>query len=109
MSTSVFKGAIGTGRISAKFMSDFSNVDSDLAVISYAEVGGGNPQVDLAAAVPGGFAEASVNAPKKGVLEVFIVTGQATDSGRLTVSRDGTTVHEEAIQGSVRWVYAVGA
>lgn len=107
MSTSVFKGVIGAGAVSARFMSDFSNADSDLLVISYAETGGGNPDVDQAAAVPGGFADVRLNAAGRGVLEVWVATGQAADSGRLSVARDGTTVDEEPIQGSVRWIYAV--
>jgi hypothetical protein len=109
MSTSVFKGAISSGAIAAKFMSDFSNVDSDLLVVSYAEDGGGNPAVDQGAAAPGGFANVALNAPQPGVLEVWVTTGHATDSGRLTVIRNGTTVDDEPIQGSVRWVYAVEA
>lgn len=56
MSTTVFKGSISTGTIRARFMSDSSNIDSDLLTISYAQIGGGNPQVDTAVAVPGGSA-----------------------------------------------------
>jgi hypothetical protein len=109
MSTSVFKGGIGKGRISAKFLSDFSNVDSDLLMISYAETGGGTGSaVDQGAAAPGGFANVSIDAPKKGILEVWVATGNATDSGRLSVSLDGTVKHEEPVVGSVRWVYSVG-
>jgi hypothetical protein len=107
MSTTVFKGAIGTGTIQAKFLSDFSNVDSDLLTMSYAEIGGGNPQVDTGVAVPGGFAttKLTVNAP--GVLEILVATGHASDSGRLEVTRDGAPVDQGPIQDSVRWIFAV--
>jgi hypothetical protein len=107
VSTSVFKGALKGGKVSARFLSDFSNVDSDLLVISYAEMGGGNPQVDQRATAPGGFADVSVDAQRPGVLEVWVATGHAGDRGRLSVSSNGTAVDEEPIQGSVRWVYSV--
>lgn len=107
MSDSVFKGEINTGTVSAEFKSDFSNVDSDLLVMSYSETGGANPQVAQDAAAPGGSAAVSLDLPQPGVLEVWVVTGHATDSGRLTVTRPGRPTHDEAIQGSVRWVYAV--
>jgi hypothetical protein len=109
MADSVFKGAIATGTIEATLLSDSSNVDSDMVTISYAELGGGNPQVDQAVVVPGGSGDVSVSAPKKGVLEVLVATGHTTDSGRLSVSCDGESVHNEPIQGSAHWVYAVGA
>lgn len=109
MSTTVFKGGIGKGTISAKFLSDFSNADSDLLMISYGETGGGGgTAVDQGSAAPGGFANVSVSAPKQGVLEVWVVTGNATDSGRLSVFQGGSLKHDEAILGSVRWVYSVG-
>ena len=109
MGDSVFKGAIATGTIEATFRSDSSNVDSDMVTIGYAELGGGNPQVDHAVVVPGGSSDVSVSAPKKGVLEVLVATGHTTDSGRLSVSCDGASVHDEPIQGSAHWIYAVGA
>jgi len=109
MSTTVFKGAITAGAIDATFLSDSSNADSDLLVVSYAETGGGNPQVDQAVSAPGGSASVAVDAPRKGVLEVWVATGPAADSGRLQVTRDGAMVDDEPIQGSIRWVYAVEA
>lgn len=107
MSTTVFKGAIGTGTIHARFQSDFSNIDSDLLTISYAQIGGGNPQVDTAIAVPGGSASVSLSPASVGVLEVMVATGRASDSGRLEVTRNGSTVDQGPVQGSVRWVFAV--
>lgn len=109
MADSVFKGAIATGTIEATFRSDSSNADSDMLTISYAELGGGNPQVDHAVVVPGGSRDVSVSAAKKGVLEVLVATGHTTDSGRLSVSCDGESMHDEPIEGSAHWVYAVGA
>jgi len=110
MSTSVFKGGIGIGQIKARFMSDFSNADSDLLIMTTAELGaGGNPQVARAIAAPGGFADVALTIAKPSVLEIFVVTGQATDSGRLEVSCDGTVEDNEAILGPVRWVYSVEA
>ena len=107
MSSTVFKGAIGTGTIQARFLSDFSNADSDLLTIAYSEIGGGGAAVDLATASPGGFATVSVLAPAAGVLEVMVATGQANDSGRLEVTRDGIPVDAGAMMDSVRWVYSV--
>jgi hypothetical protein len=108
MSTSVFKGGIRVGEIKARFMSDFSNADSDLLVMSTAELGGGaNAQVARAIAAPGGFAEVKLNIANPSVLEVFVVTGHATDSGRLEVSRAGVVKDNDAILGPVRWVYSV--
>jgi hypothetical protein len=88
-------------------MSDFSNIDSDLLIITYAQMGGGNPQVDTAIAAPGGSATVSVSPATAGVLEVMVATGQTTDSGRLDVTRDGTAVDHGPVQDSVRWIYAV--
>jgi hypothetical protein len=48
-----------------------------------------------------------VNAPRKGVLEVWVAAGPATDGGRLQVTRDGAMVDDETIQGPSRWVFAV--
>ena len=109
MAESVFKGPIGAGSIAAKFLSDVSNEDSDLLIISYAPRGGGNAEVDQDAAAPGGFADVSVEAPRRGVLEVTVAIGHAADSGRLIVSRNEAEVHNEPIRGSVRWIYAVEA
>lgn len=107
MSKTVFKGSIKAGTISAKFMSDLSNVDPDLLIEDYAEIGGGNPQEDHTVIAPGGSGTVSVKALKQGLLEVWVVTGHDEESGRLQVARDGTVKNDEAIQGPVRWVYAV--
>jgi hypothetical protein len=109
MPISVYKGGIAGGSISARFQSDYSNVGSDLLAISYAEIGGANPQVDHAAAVPGGFATVGVQTTKAGVMEVWIAAGHENDSGRLIVTQNGTSTDDEPVQGSVRWVYSVGA
>jgi hypothetical protein len=107
MSTSVFKGSIGTGTLAARFRSDISNLDADLLILAYSAIGGGNPQVDRDASAPGGAASTKVTGAQPGILEVFVSTGQATDSGRLDVSLNGTVVHDEPILGPVRWVYSV--
>jgi hypothetical protein len=107
MSTTVFKGAIRAGSLAATFLSDSSNADSGLLVMSYAETGGGSPQVEQAVSAPGGSASVGVNAPRKGVLEVWVAAGPATDGGRLQVTRDGAMVDDETIQGPSRWVFAV--
>ena len=109
MSDSIFKGPIRTGSITAKFFSDFSNLDSDLLVMSFAPRGGGNPQVDQGATSPGGTVQTTVDAAQRGVLEVWVVSGHSSDSGRLVLSRNGSEVNNEPVQGSVRWVYAVEA
>ena len=82
----VFKGNIKVGTISAKFLSDFSNVDPDLLIASYAEASGANPQTAHEAIAPG---------------------GAASESGRLQVSRNGTIANDEAIKGPMEWVYTV--
>ena len=108
MSNTVYKGEVKQGsNVSAAFRSDHTNVDSDVLIMSYAETGGGNPQVAREAAAPGGFAAVNLTVAKEGVLEVWVVTGQAADGGRLTVTRPGKPTHDEQIQGSVRWVYTV--
>ena len=109
MSQTVFKGAAKAGLFSATFLSDASNAASDLLVASYAETGGSHPQVDQSAAAPGGEASASVSAPRRGVLEVWLVAGHADDRGRLRVSNDKGPLDDEDVRGSVRWVYAVEA
>src|SRR4051812_21764869 len=109
MSTSVFKGAIGAGTISAHFAAASGNSGSALLFISFAEMGGANPVVDQGAAVPGGFANVSLSPAKNGPLEVWVDCGQATDEGRLTVSLNGTEVDADDTLGSVRWIYSVEA
>ena len=106
MATSVFKGSIKAGAISAKFQSDFSNVDSDLLMANYADSTGGNVQVPRVAIAPGGSGTVSVNAVKAGGLEVTVDTGHDQESGRLRVEGGGR-VDDEPIQGPVRWVYMV--
>ena len=107
MSSSVFKGQILAGDISAQCQADFSNESSTLLTMSYAEKGGGNPQVRHEVAVPGGSARVGLNAPTDGMLEVWVVAGHEEDSGRLQVLHGGTQVDVDSTQGSVRWVYAV--
>ena len=105
MPQSVFKGTIGTGVITAKFFSDFSNVDPDILHASYAA--GGAAQLPHAIAAPGGSAAIEINASKQGVLEIFVDTGHEDESGRLQVFRNGANEDDEPIKGPVRWVYAV--
>lgn len=107
MSLSTFKGQIRPGTITARFQADFSNESADLLTISYAEVGGANPQVGHGAATPGGFARVGVSVTNDGILEIWVVAGHEEDSGRLEVSSDGTALDSDAVQGSVRWVYSV--
>lgn len=107
MSATVFKGAIKTGPVRATFLSDMSNADSDLLIMSYARIGGAEPLVDRDSTAPGGTASVGFTAPANGILEVWTVTGEATDSGRLQVRQDETLKDDEPIQGSVRWVYSV--
>jgi hypothetical protein len=107
MSSTVFKGAIKAGAISAMFLSDVSNADSDLLILSYAAIGGGGPQVDRDVTAPGGVARVGFTADANGILEVWAVTGQLTDGGRLQVMEDGMLKDDEPVQGSVRWVYSV--
>jgi len=109
MSTTVFKGAIKTGTIRAKVFADFSNSGSDLLVLGYAADGGGGAQSSQAVAAPGGSARAELTAPAKGVLEVWVVVGDAKDSGRLQVMHGDTVVDDGTFQDAVRWVYAVEA
>jgi hypothetical protein len=106
MSKTVFKGGIGLGEVSARFQSDSSNADSDLLVISFAEAGGGNPQVENEATAPGGSCTVKLRATGAGLLEVWVVIGAESDKGQLSVRRNGSVVDDEPIQGSVRWVYA---
>jgi hypothetical protein len=108
MATDLFRGLIGMGQIKAEFLSDFSNADPDLLIISYAPTGGGGGVVDRASANPGGQATVRVAAAAQGVLEVSVITGVESDSGRLRVLRDGAVVHDTpAVMGATRWVYSV--
>jgi hypothetical protein len=107
MAKTVFKGAIGAGAFEAKFLSDFSNRDSDLLTIGYAEIGGGNAQVSMAAASPGGFAKVSLAVEKTGVLEIMVATGHADESGRIEVTRNGAPLDEDVVEDSIRWIYSV--
>lgn len=107
MATDVFKGGVKIGSISARFLSDFSNVDPDLLIASYADVNGGNVQTPHEVIAPGGTGILRVDALKKGLLEVLVVTGHDDESGRLQVSLDGVVKDDEATMGPIRWVYAV--
>ncbi|HEX6972675.1 MAG TPA: hypothetical protein VF234_10700 [Limnochordia bacterium] len=106
---SLFKGAIPSGRITAVFLSDFSNQDADLLVAAYASLADGIRRVDHNASAPGGRAEVNIDAPENGVLEVWVAIGAASDSGRLQIFHEGELRDDEAIFGSVRWVYSVEA
>jgi hypothetical protein len=107
MSQSVFKGAIKAGRVSSTFQSDFSNIDPDVLIQSYAQIPSGATAVDRKVISPGGADTAQFNAPKPGVLEIFVATGHQEESGRLVVRAGNKTMHDEPIQGPVRWVYSV--
>lgn len=107
MSATVFKGAIKTGPVGATFLSDVSNADSDLLIMSYAQIGGSEPLVDRDSTAPGGSASVGFITPANGILEVWAVTGHESDGGRLQVREDGILKDDEPIQGSVRWVYSV--
>ena len=107
MATSEFKGSIDTGEIMARFLSDFSNADSDLLGIGYAETGGANPQSDHDVGAPGSSIAVRLAVSRQGLLEVFVAIGHQSDTGRLSVSCNGKVVNDEPVQGSVRWTYAV--
>lgn len=107
MSTDAFKGNIKTGTISAKFRSDFSNVDPDLLTASYSDSTGGNCQTDQAVIAPGGSATVTVKPNEDGLLEILVVTGHDGESGRLQVFCNGTIEDDQAVQGSVSWMYTV--
>jgi hypothetical protein len=107
MATSVFKGSIDTGEITARFLSDFSNLDSDLLGIGYSETGGGNPQSEHDVGAPGSAIAVHLAVTRQGILEVFIAIGHPSDTGRLSVSCNGNIVNDEPVMGSVRWTYAV--
>jgi hypothetical protein len=109
MSESSFKGSIPAGTVTAEFDSDASNADADLLIAMYSSVPAGQKHVDEAATAPGGQASVSVEAGGRGVLEVWVAIGAATDRGRLRVFADGQLRDEDDIEGSVRWVYAVEA
>lgn len=107
MATHVFKGNIKVGAISAKFLSDFSNVDPDLLIERYADAAGGNAQVQHTAIAPGGAGTVTLTAPQPGLLEVLVDTGHDDESGRLQVTNNGALRDDESIKGPVRWVYTV--
>jgi len=107
MATHVFKGNIKAGRISATFLSDFSNADPDLLIARYADATGGSAQAPHTAIAPGGSGTVTVNASKRGLLEVLVDTGHDEESGRLQVQVDNTPRDDDAILGPVRWVYTV--
>jgi hypothetical protein len=107
MSTTVFKGAIKPGLVRATFKSDFSNLDPDLLMISYALIGGANPSEDHAVVAPGGSGSVSLTTAGTGVLEILVATKQASDSGRLEVTLDGAAPDADSIQNAVRWIYSV--
>jgi hypothetical protein len=104
-----FRGNIGTGTIQAKFFSDFSNIDPDSLVATYAADDGTGAQAPHDETSPGGTATVSINAAKPGLLEVLVRTGHEEESGRLQVLRNGTIIHDEPIQGPARWFYVVSA
>lgn len=107
MSTTVFKGAIKPGVMRATFKSDFSNLDPDLLMISYALIGGANPTQDHTVIAPGGSGLVSLTTAGTGVLEILVATKQATDRGLLEVTLDGGAPDAGSIQNAVRWVYSV--
>jgi hypothetical protein len=107
MATHVFKGNIKVGTVTARFLSDFSNVDPDLLIARYADSAGGNTQVQHAAIAPGGSGAVTITPPAPGLLEVLVDTGHEEESGRLQVTNNGTVRDDEAIKGPVRWVYTV--
>ena len=108
MSTTVFKGSIKAGEISAELRPDAANGDPDLLMIGYTPDGGG-PVSRQDTAAPGGFARVVISAPSKGAIEVFVVAFIESDRGHLTVKCDGVVEDADAIQGSTRWIYAVVA
>jgi hypothetical protein len=103
----MFRGSIKAGTVSAKFLSDFSNIDSDLLVGSYAAAGANTGQSEQAIVVPGGFATVTLAATKRGLIEIMIDTGHENESGRLIVTRDGQPHDESPTLGPVRWTYLV--
>jgi hypothetical protein len=107
MATHVFKGNIKVGTVSARFLSDFSNVDPDLLIARYADAAGGNAQVQHATIAPGGSGTVTITPTAPGLLEVLVDTGHDDESGRLQVTNNGAVRDDEAIKGPVRWVYTV--
>jgi hypothetical protein len=107
VATHVFKGNIRVGTVSARFLSDFSNVDPDLLIARYADSTGGNAQVQHIAVAPGGSATVTITPPAPGLLEVLVDTGFDEESGRLQVTNNGATRDDEAVKGPLRWVYTV--
>lgn len=103
----MYKGHIEVGEISATFSSDYSNVDVDLLIVSYADSRGGDSREGHEAIQPGASGTVRVRAAGKGLLEVLVDTGHDDDSGRLRVEGNGSTRDDEPVQGPVRWVYTV--
>ena len=62
MEQNVFKGLMSAGTIEATFHSDFSNEDSDLLAMMFAEVGGANLLLDRDDTSPGGSARRGTQA-----------------------------------------------
>jgi len=103
----MFRGNIKTGSVSVKFLSDSSNIDTDLLVGSYAASGTTSGQSEQAVASPGGFATVTLQAAKRGVIEIMVDTGHENESGRLIVTREGQPHDEGTTLGPVRWTYVV--
>ena len=106
MSTTVFKGSIRPGEISAELRPNAANADPDLLMIGYTPDGGG-PVSRQDTAAPGGFARVAVAAPSVGTIEIFVAAFVEADHGELTVKCDGVIEDTGPIQGSTRWVYVV--
>ena len=102
-----FRGNIGTGTIQARFFSDFSNIDPDSLVATYAADDRTGAQAPHDETDPGGTATVEIDAAKPGLLEVLVRTGHDEESGRLQVSRNGLVVHDEPTRGPARWFYVV--
>ena len=103
-----YKGQIGVGTISVAFASDYSNLDTDLLMASYADRQGGNAIADGTEIAPGGTGTVQVAAPQPGFLEVKLDTGHQSESGRLSVTdANGVRKNDEPTQGPVRWTFTV--
>jgi len=106
MSTTVFKGSIRPGEISAELRPDAGNQDPDLLILGYTPDGGA-PVSRQDTAAPGGFAAVAVDAPSVGTIEVFVAAFVDTDGGELSVKCNGAVEDSDTIQGSTRWIYVV--
>lgn len=102
-----FRGPIQAGRITAEFLADYSNADPDLLIMGFSKIGGDATAQDRDVAAPGGKADVALSAEQSGTLEVIVAIGDASDSGRLRVTENGTLRDDEGISGSVHWVYSV--